>query len=94
MASDLIRREALFDAMREKEWQNWPPLDEIDAVIAKAPAVDAVEVVRCKDCVHFCPVIGKEYKGDCGELLGLISGVYADDYCSYGVRRKKKDAVE
>lgn len=46
MASDLISRAALYDAMREKEWQNWPPLDEIDAVIEKAPAVDAVEVVK------------------------------------------------
>lgn len=44
MASDLISREALFDAMREKEWQNWPPLDEIDAVIANVPAVDAVPI--------------------------------------------------
>lgn len=58
MASDLISREALFDAMREKEWQNWPPLDEIDAVIEKAPAVDAEPVrhgewVRDKEnCLH------------------------------------------
>lgn len=46
MERDLISRAALYDAMREKEWQNWPPLDEIDAVIEKAPAVDDVEVVR------------------------------------------------
>ena len=52
MASDLISRAALYDAMREKEWQNWPPLDEVDAVIAKAPSVDAVEVVRCEKCAH------------------------------------------
>lgn len=52
MASDLISRAALYDAMREKEWQNWHPLDEVDAVIAKAPAVDAVEVVRCEECAH------------------------------------------
>ena len=52
MASDLISRELLFDAMREEEWQSWHPLDEVDAVIEKAPAVDAVEVVRCEKCMH------------------------------------------
>ena len=53
MARDLIDRDVLFDAMRDEEWQSWHPLDEVDAVIAKAPAVDAVEVVRCKDCVYW-----------------------------------------
>lgn len=46
--------------------------------------VDAVEVVRCKDCRHFCPYEGEEHKGDCNELVGLESCVYEDDYCSYG----------
>lgn len=98
---DLIRREALFDAMREKEWQNWPPLDEIDAVIEKAPAVDAVEVVRCKDCKHcavdkyvertFC-VLNGEVKQNGRVWFGV--GVSEDHYCSHGVRKEKKDAVD
>ena len=45
MNNDLISRAALFDAMRDEEFQTFVPLDEIDAVIDKAPAVDA-EVVR------------------------------------------------
>ena len=53
--------------------------------IEKAPAVDAVEVVRCKDCVYWpkakvnrkgfliCPARGME--------------ITAKDFCSYGERR-------
>lgn len=51
------------------------------------PSADVVEVVRCKDCKHFCPYEGEEHKGDCAELVGLESCVYEDDYCSYGERR-------
>lgn len=82
MASDLISREALFDAMREEEWQSWHPLDEVDAVIAKAPAVDAVPVVRCKDCIY-------RYRGSRAKCTGRRP----DEFCSDGERRFK-DAVD
>ena len=55
--------------------------------LSEAPTVDAVEVVRRKDCKHFCPYEGEEHKGDCAELVGLESCVYEDDFCSYGERR-------
>jgi hypothetical protein len=55
--------------------------------IEAAPAVDAVEVVRCKDCKH-------SYKGsphglmcECpvgGQNTSLLGG---DDFCSNGERR-------
>ena len=50
-------------------------------------AADVVEVVRCKNCKHFCPYEGEEHKGDCAELVGLESCVYEDDFCSYGERK-------
>lgn len=53
--------------------------------------VDAVQVVRCKDCKFFCPYDGEEHKGDCMELVGLESCVYEDDFCSYGERRKNNE---
>lgn len=55
------------------------------------PNADVVEVVRCRDCVHFQPYDGEEHKGDCAELVGLESCVYEDDFCSYGER---KDGIE
>jgi hypothetical protein len=51
---------------------------------------DVVEVVRCKDCKHFCPYEGEEHKGDCAELVGLESCVYEDDFCSYGEKALKE----
>lgn len=50
--------------------------------IANAPTVDAVEVVRCKDCV----VPHNKYTG-CPELNGLVTP--PDFYCSF---RKRKDS--
>lgn len=45
-----------------------------------APTVDAVPVVRCKDCKHYEP---EEYEFGC-VFAGGLSYVKADDYCSYG----------
>ena len=56
-------------------------------LMVEAPACDVVEVVRCKNCKHFCPYEGEEHKGDCAELVGLESCVYEDDFCSYGERK-------
>lgn len=53
----------------------------------ETPTVEAVQVVRCKDCKHFSPYEGEEHKGDCMELVGLESCVYEDDFCSYGERK-------
>lgn len=48
--------------------------------IANAPTVDAVEVVRCKDCV----VPHNKYTG-CPELNGLVTP--PDFYCPFGKRK-------
>ena len=54
--------------------------------IANAPTVDAVEVVRCRDCKHwhketlFCDYMPY------GEAQERVNW-YADDFCSYGERK-------
>ena len=66
----------------------------VDALqIANAPTVDAVEVVRCKDCKHWKPSGSKagnsfsdmEYIGGCE-----FSNYYRreSDFCSYGERKE------
>ena len=47
--------------------------------IEEAPTVDAVEVVRCKDC------ISHKLNGRCA-LLDIVMG--GNDFCSYGERRE------
>lgn len=44
MGDDLISRNALKDALWEKEWSIYPPIDDIDDVIDMQPAVDAEPV--------------------------------------------------
>ena len=81
--SDLISREALITVM-ETKCDESKPLDVIIrnvsvAAIKKAPAVDAVEVVRCRECRWianpFCPL----YKHPTHSY---------DDFCSYGERKE------
>lgn len=48
------------------------------------PTVDAVEVVRCKDCKQYKP---DEYECGC-DFAGGLQYVKADDFCSYGERKE------
>ena len=71
-------------------------------MINDAPTVDAVEVVRCKDCKYWCPHTqcgfdedNDEYHDYCG-LLIPDDDFYAytrkpDDYCSYGECREESE---
>ena len=54
----------------------------VKAEIDATPTVDAVEVVRCKDCEYH--VSDDDVGYECGYF-----GVYTrpDDFCSYGERR-------
>ena len=61
------------------------------AVLEDTPAVDAVPVVRCKDCVNgtvFVNKQGAEYV-DC--VLDDYSVRKPTDYCSYGKRKEGAD---
>lgn len=51
-----------------------------------APTIDAVPIIRCKDC-DFC-ISAKSITGRKCDLRGDI--VFENDFCSYAVERKKK----
>ncbi len=60
--------------------------DDIARLIDAAPTVDAVEVVRCKDCGQFKR--GKYSGGTC-----LRTGLYralTNGFCLHGIRREGK----
>ena len=52
-------------------------------ILNDAPTVDAVEVVRCKDCVHMKERFGARY---C-EVWTMFNGDGDDGFCNYGERR-------
>ena len=66
--------------------------DALDAATTQAPTVDAVDVVRCKDCKHW-----NEETGWCDEHShffndGMDWDVFNDDdFCSCGERKDKNE---
>lgn len=57
-------------------------------LMEEAPTVDAVEVVRCKDCIHdnmtTCPLCWIE-----NHTMEFINH-NAEDFCSYGERKNEQ----
>ena len=97
MGNDLISRSAL------KEWLTRPTgfrancedctdIDCLDCIIGEAidnaPAVDAVEVIKCRDCFYWM----KAKVNRSGFLVCPKSGmeIVATDFCSRAERRKSK----
>lgn len=95
MANDLISREAALEAaktgLKNFVGIQWTPdtrryvpkvVHGVRDALQNVPAIDAVEVVRCKDCKHFNPVEG----GLPLCTMHLVAMAY-NDFCSYGERR-------
>lgn len=55
----------------------------IKQVVDKMPAADVVEVVRCKDCIHF-----NDYNDSCEQCWGGLENPDEDEFCSRGERKK------
>lgn len=70
--------------------QGWN--DSIDAIIENEPTVDAVEVVRCKDCKYRLETDEGEYNPeDIVCSYWSSDGLQAMDYCSYGERKEDNE---
>lgn len=108
MNGDLISRSALMEAFENnidtdvcQEDADYQYLwgfscDTVESAIKAAPAVDAVEVCRCKDCKHSRE--RNEYEKNYlveGVLIctspdatdDCWNAVWGDHFCSYGERR-------
>lgn len=75
--ADLIDRDNLKQTLFELGF--YPAI--VKSALDKAPAVDAVPVVRCRECA----IPHNKYTG-CPKLNGLVTP--PDFYCSYGERRE------
>lgn len=93
---DLISRSALLEQMHNHYEVRNPKqnatMDECCMMVIHAPAVDAVEVIRCKDCKHAGKHEAIFFPGHipCG-LRMQPTIVKPDDFCSYGERRAIHD---
>ena len=86
-----IDADKLVDMLYNNEFAALCPLDEVSGVVDACPTVDAVPVVRCKDCKH------RIYK-DMGEEIGEIGGcglfncaMPNEGFCSHGERKDGED---
>lgn len=87
--SDYIEREAALDTVKRTSGDYAAAWAEI----AHMPTVDAVPVVRCKDCKHSISCVDKS-----GAIAYVVCNLdeYSDgvelrtpmDYCSYGEREE------
>lgn len=87
----MIDADKLVDMLYDNEFAVLCPLDEVSGVVDACPTVDAVPVVRCKDCKH------RIYK-DMGEEIGEIGGcglfncaMPNEGFCSHGERKDGAD---
>lgn len=99
---DLISREALKKAIAvaRTNYNTCPEYNElfkyfsdlVGAMIDEMPAVDAVEVVRCKDCVNMGKrlPLPKGYREDCGCCMAHGWIVSPEDFCSWGETADEK----
>ena len=68
----------------------WSAVSTID--ILTAPTVDAVEVVRCRDCKHYKPQKKSAHWENSANYCNRVVTikVQPDDFCSYGERKGAK----
>ena len=60
-----------------------------ECVVKEAPTVDAVTVVRCRECIAYTPV--DDNTGKCVFLIGEHQYVVPDGYCYLGERKEGAD---
>lgn len=61
-------------------------------IINDAPTIDAVPVVRCRECKYWRRYTGQRENhcaGEC-ERHRMEGGTYENDFCSYGQRKEAK----
>ena len=89
----LIDLDSMISDLEKMESYNCSPMyrrgyDDCISTIKRQAIVDAVEVVRCKDCKFGVTPYGDEHDGwiECSNMHGrpLFS---CNDFCSYGERR-------
>ena len=93
----LIDADALWQELNLTPWENNADRDEIALPeICAAPTIDAVPVVRCKDC-RSCRELNRKdrledtYAEGCLWCMNWADGVWPDDFCSYGERKDGAD---
>ena len=74
------------------EWDDIPPTrEEFVRFLKKQPTVDAVPVVRCRECVHYEMGVCLKIYDDGAASRYAWQERKPDDFCSYGERKEGDD---
>ena len=78
----------------EKKWTiaspepyNTDAVEVLDS-IREATTVDAVQVVRCKECEYAYRIGVPKYQYGCMKMSAFARGFRPDYFCAYGERRR------
>ncbi len=81
----MIDADALLDDVRS-HCESYFADDFAREWVDKQPTVDAVPVIRCKDCKHYADEQCDRYAD---ETLGYVHSTQADGYCWVAERKEK-----
>ena len=85
----LIDVDKLVDMLYDNEFASLCPLDEVSGVIDACPTVDAVPVVRCKECKHYDMGVCLKIYSDGNVHSAAWQKRKPEDFCSYGERKEE-----
>ena len=90
--AEYIERESAYEDFEKCNSENpkWTP-SRVKTLIARQEAVDAVPVIRCRECKHCDP---ENYH--CDHPMGTAAPLRRepDDFCSYGERKEGADRMD
>ena len=84
----LIDGDGLWERLNYEPWEHNADRDEIALpIVNAAPTVDAVPVVRCKDCKN---LVNTTINANCFLICDISDMEIApEDFCSHGERREE-----
>lgn len=94
--ADVLKVLMMADSMQMLLFGKKYELPDAMKTVNNAPTIDAVPVIRCKDCIHNVsnritdPLCINDYSGDdivCDYFE--TDGMEPDDYCSYAERKEE-----
>ena len=74
--------------------QDWTS-SQIVTLLENAPTIDAVPVVRCRECKYWRRYT-RQWENHCAgecERHRMEGGTYENDFCSYGQRKEAENEV-
>ena len=87
----LIDLDKAMEATRKEIYWTESRAADVRAFLIQQPRVDAVPVVRCKDCKHYVQFLQDNKECRCTIFSGCYDRPYPtepNDFCSYGEKRE------